>query len=294
MGPTAVGKTAAAIELAKSLHTTIISADSRQCFRELNIGVARPAPEELRSVHHYFIASHSIREDITAVTFEELALQWTEELFSAGNGRVVMVGGTGLYIKAFCEGLDTIPPVDEEIRAQIRQQYEDGGMLWLQRQVQETDPGFYAGGEVQNPQRLMRALEVRLSTGRSILDFRTQGKKQRPFNIQKIGLQLPKEELHRRIDERVDRMMEDGLLEEVKGLLPYRDLNALRTVGYTELFDHLDGKLSLEQAVEAIKKNTRHYAKRQMTWFRKDGSISWVDVSGVAGSPEWIAALHGK
>jgi tRNA dimethylallyltransferase len=276
VGPTAVGKTAAAIQLAKSLHTTIISADSRQCFRELNIGVARPTPEELRSVHHYFIASHSIREELTAASFEELALQWTNELFSGGNDKVVMVGGTGLYIKAFCEGLDTIPPIDEAIRTRIRQQYEQEGIPWLQRQIQETDPGFYSAGEVQNPQRLMRALEVKLSTGRSILDFRTQEKKQRPFNIEKIGLQLPKEELHRRIDERVDKMMDSGLLEEVKELLPYRDLNALRTVGYTELFDHLDGKLSLEQAVDAIKKNTRHYAKRQMTWFKKDDSIRWV------------------
>lgn len=294
VGPTAVGKTAAAIQLAKSLHTSIISADSRQCFRELDIGVARPAPEELQSVHHYFIASHSIREEVTAATFEELALQWTDGVFASGKDKVVMVGGTGLYIKAFCEGLDTIPPVDEEIRAHVRQQYQQGGMAWLQRQVLETDPGFYAAGEVQNPQRLMRALEVRLSTGRSIMAFRMQEKKQRTFSIQKIGLQLQKEELHRRIDERVDRMMESGLLEEVKGLLSCRDRNALHTVGYTELFDHLDGKLSLEQAVETIKKNTRHYAKRQMTWFRKDGSIRWIDATGVTGNPEWIAALHGE
>jgi tRNA dimethylallyltransferase len=289
-----VGKTAAAIQLAKSLDTSIISADSRQCFRELNIGVARPSPEELQSVGHYFIASHSIGEEVTAATFEELALQWTEEVFAGGKNRVVMVGGTGLYIKAFCEGLDTIPPVAEEIRTHIRQQFELGGIAWLQRQVQETDPGFYASGEVQNPQRLMRALEVRLSTGRSILAFRTQEKKQRPFNIQKIGLQLPKEELHRRINERVDRMMKNGLLEEVKGLLPYRERNALQTVGYTELFDHLDGKLSLEQAIEAIKTNTRHYAKRQMTWFRKDVSIRWIDLTRGMNDTEWIAMLPKK
>jgi len=289
-----VGKTAAAIQLAKSLDTSIISADSRQCFRELNIGVARPSPEELQSVGHYFIASHSIGEEVTAATFEELALQWTEEVFAGGKNRVVMVGGTGLYIKAFCEGLDTIPPVAEEIRTHIRQQFELGGIAWLQRQVQEADPGFYASGEVQNPQRLMRALEVRLSTGRSILAFRTQEKKQRPFNIQKIGLQLPKEELHRRINERVDRMMKNGLLEEVKGLLPYRERNALQTVGYTELFDHLDGKLSLEQAIEAIKTNTRHYAKRQMTWFRKDVSIRWIDLTRGMNDTEWIAMLPKK
>ena len=279
VGPTAVGKTAAAIQLAKSLHTRIISADSRQCFRELNIGVARPNPEELRSVQHYFIASHSIQEEVTAARFEGLALQWTGEIFAGGQDRVVMVGGTGLYINAFCEGLDTIPPIDEEIRQNIRQQYELGGMVWLQQKVQETDPGFYADGETQNPQRLMRALEVRLSTGRSILSYRTRQKKERPFRIQKIGLQLPKEELHRLIHERVDRMMETGLLEEVKGLLPYRDRNALHTVGYTELFDHLEGRISLEDAISAIKKNTRGYAKRQMTWFRKDDSIRWLDAT---------------
>lgn len=279
VGPTAVGKTAAAIQLAKSLQTRIISADSRQCFRELNIGVARPGPEDLQSVQHYFIASHSIHEEVTAAGFEGLALQWAGEIFAGGQDRVVMVGGTGLYINAFCEGLDTIPPIDEEIRQNIRQQYEQGGMAWLQQQVQETDPEFYTGGETQNPQRLMRALEVRLSTGRSILSFRTRQKKERPFRIQKIGLQLPKEELHRRIHERVDRMMETGLLEEVKGLLPYRDRNALHTVGYTELFDHLEGRVSLEDAVSAIKKNTRAYAKRQMTWFRKDDSIRWLDAA---------------
>lgn len=274
-----MGKTAAAIQLAKSLHTRIISADSRQCFRELNIGVARPDPEELQAVQHYFIASHSIYEEVTAASFEGLAVQWTNEIFAGGQDRVVMVGGTGLYINAFCEGLDTIPPIDEEIRQNIRQQYEQEGMAWLQQQIQETDPGFYADGETQNPQRLMRALEVRRSTGRSILSFRTRQKKQRPFRIQKIGLQLPKEELHRHIHERIDRMMERGLLEEVKGLLPYRDRNALHTVGYTELFDHLDGRISLEDAVSAIKKNTRSYAKRQMTWFRKDDSIRWLDAT---------------
>lgn len=283
VGPTAVGKTAAALGLAESLHTRIISADSRQCYRELNIGVARPSPEELRIVPHYFIASHSILEEVTAAGFEQLALQWTHELFAGGQdhpgGRdeVVMVGGTGLYIQAFCEGLDAIPAIDGDLRIRVRQQYQQEGMNWLQRQVQETDPEFYANGETQNPQRLMRALEVRLSTGRSILSFRTRQKKERPFKIRKIGMQLSKEELHRRIHERVDRMMENGLLEEVRGLLPYRDRHALHTVGYTELFAHLDGTLSLEEAVDAIKKNTRHYAKRQMTWFKKDDDIQWID-----------------
>lgn len=276
VGPTAVGKTAAAIQLAKSLHTKIISADSRQCFKELNIGVAKPSHQELQSVHHYFINSHSIHEEVNAALFEELALQWTGEIFRTLDS-VVMVGGTGLYIKAFCEGLDTIPAIDPGIREQVQAQYEQTGITWLQEQVQKNDPEFYTTGEKQNPQRLMRALEVKLSTGYSILSFRTRQKKERPFHIKKIGLHLPKEQLYLRIHERVDRIMEQGLLAEVKGLMHYKDLKALQTVGYSELFDHLEGKTSLQQAVEEIKKNTRRYAKRQMTWFRKDPSIQWID-----------------
>ena len=277
-GPTAVGKTAAAIQLAQSLHTEIISADSRQCFRELDIGVARPSPEELRSIHHYFIASHSIRDDVNAALFEELALQWAADIFRRRD-TVVMVGGTGLYIKAFCEGLDTIPPVDAPVRLQIQTDYDLHGIGWLQEQVREADPAFYSSAEIHNPRRLMRALEVKRSTGNSILSFRTGPKKQRPFHIKKIGLQLPKEQLHSRIHERVDRMMEQGLLEEVKGLSVCRNANALQTVGYSELFDYLDGRISLDQAIGEIKKNTRRYAKRQMTWFRKDPSIHWVDAT---------------
>jgi tRNA dimethylallyltransferase len=281
-GPTAVGKTAAAVHLAQRLSTEIISADSRQCFKELNIGVAKPSPRELEAVHHYFINSHSIREEVTAALFEELALQWTQDIFrqqiAAGKPPVaVMVGGTGLYIKAYSEGLDTIPPIDPMIRQQIQQMYEQAGIDWLQAQIRESDPGFFRVGEIQNPQRLMRALEVKRSTGQSILDFRTREKKHRPFRIEKIGLSLPKELLHDRINQRVDKMMEEGLLEEVKGLIPFRQYNALQTVGYRELFDHLEGKMSLDEAVERIKINTRQYAKRQMTWFRKDTSIRWID-----------------
>jgi tRNA dimethylallyltransferase len=282
VGPTAVGKTAAAVRLAQEFSTQIISADSRQCFRELNIGVAKPSPEELQAVHHYFIGSHSVEEEVTAADFEELALQWTEEIFQdqAAGGRqpvAIMVGGTGLYIKAYSEGLDTIPPIDPLIRQQIQHQYEEAGLDWLQDQVRDHDPEFFRVGEIQNPQRLMRALEVKRATGLSILSFRTLTKKHRPFHMEKVGLMLPKEELHQRISRRVDTMMEEGLLEEVRRLQPYRELNALQTVGYTELFDHLDGKLSLDQAIEAIRMNTRRYAKRQMTWFRKDPSIRWVD-----------------
>ena len=276
VGPTAVGKTAAAIRLARHFRTEIISADSRQCYRELNIGVAKPTPAELALVPHHFINSHSIREEVNAALFEELALQWAADIFRR-SPVAVMVGGTGLYIRAFTDGLDTIPPVDQGIRSAIRLQYEEQGLAWLQEEVRKYDPAFYGGGEVLNPQRLMRALEVRMSTGQSILSFRTQQRRQRPFGIRTIGLQLPKDQLHQRINERVDVMVREGLMEEVRGLLPFRSHNALQTVGYREVFEFLDGKCSMEAAVEAIKLHTRHYAKRQLTWFHRDLSVRWAD-----------------
>ena len=273
-GPTAVGKTAVAIQLAQHFQTAIISADSRQCFAELNIGVARPSVAELQQVPHYFIASHSIHEEVTAVTFEQYALQKANDLFQT-HDTIIMVGGTGLYIKAFCEGLDLIPGIDASIRQQVMQLYEEKGLTWLQQQLQEKDPLFAKEGEMQNPQRMMRALEVLESTGQSILSFRTGEKAKRDFKIIKIGLELPKEELHRNIATRVDNMIAAGLVEEVQGLTPFRNLNALQTVGYKELFDYLDGATSLEKAIEQIKTNTRQYAKRQMTWFKKDKTIAW-------------------
>jgi len=279
-GPTAVGKTAVAIELAKKFETEIISADSRQCFKELNIGVARPSQSELQTVKHYFIASHSVHDTVNAGSFEQYALQKVNEIFRA-HDRAIMVGGTGLYIKAFSDGMDETPDVPAEIRESIILNYEKNGLEWLQRETQRKDPGFYQAGETQNPQRLMRALEVAEATGRSILEFRKGKKKQRDFEIVKIGLELPKEELHRNINSRVDRMIEAGLVEEVRQLLPYKNLNALQTVGYAEIFDYLDGKTSLKDAIELIKKNTRQYAKRQMTWFKKDKEINWMDARSI-------------
>lgn len=273
-GPTASGKTAVAIQLALHYNTEIISADSRQCFKELNIGVARPSAEELQQVNHHFIASHSIQEEVTAATFEEYALQKTKELF-AKHDVVVMVGGTGLYIKAFCEGLDHIPAIDPLIRQEVVKGYEEKGLPWLQEEIKKKDPLFYEQGEIQNPQRMMRALEVAEATGQSILSFRKKEKAQRDFNILKIGLDVPKEQLHQQIHTRVDKMIAAGLVDEVQSLLPYRQLNALQTVGYAELFEYLDGKISLEKAIEQIKTNTRQYAKRQLTWFRKDEEIKW-------------------
>ncbi|NOT52194.1 MAG: tRNA (adenosine(37)-N6)-dimethylallyltransferase MiaA [Chitinophagaceae bacterium] len=287
-GPTAVGKTSIAIQLAKHFNTEIISADSRQCFKELNIGVARPSTEQLSAIKHHFIASHSIHDEVTAITFEQYALQKANELFQQHNV-VVMVGGTGLYIKAFCEGLDVIPEVPAGIREQIISNYETKGMEWLQNEVKEKDPGFYAEGEIQNPQRMMRALEVMEATGQSILSFRKGERTKRDFNIIKIGLELPREDLIRNINTRVDQMMEAGLLEEVKGLTAFKDLNALQTVGYAELFDHLEGKLTLAEVIERIKINTRQYARRQMTWFKKDGEIKWFGAREVKRVIEWLS-----
>ena len=274
-GPTAVGKTTLAIQLAQQFNTQIISADSRQCFKELNIGVAKPSPEQLQLVKHYFINSHSVTEDINAVVFEQYALKKINEIFTK-HDIAVMVGGTGLYIKAFCNGIDEVPVVDMTIRKKIISEYELLGLEWLQQEVQKNDPAYFTKGEIKNPQRLMRALEVKLSSGKSILDFQTQQKKQRNFNIIKIGLELPKEELYKNINRRVDEMIEKGLPEEVKQLQQYKNLNALQTVGYRELFDYEDGILTMEKAVEQIKLNTRHYAKRQMTWFKKDMEMKWV------------------
>jgi tRNA dimethylallyltransferase len=275
VGPTASGKTSLSLQLAQYLNTNIISADSRQCFKELNIGVAKPANEELERVKHYFINSHSIFENITAQTFEQCALKAAEEIFKH-NKYAVMAGGTGLYIKAFCEGLDEIPDVDEIIRKEIIEEYNNKGLLWLQNEVKKKDPLFWQAGEQQNPQRLMRALEVFLSSGKSITTFRTQVKKERSFNIIKVGLDISKEQLHSNIDTRIDEMIENGLVNEVESLWTYKNLNALQTVGYKEIFEYFEGSISLKDAIKKIKANTNQYAKRQMTWFKKDKSIYWI------------------
>ena len=267
-GPTAVGKTASAIELANKYKTQIISADSRQCYRELNIGVAKPSPEQLESIQHYFINSHSIQDEVNVKIFEQYALHAIYKIFET-NEVAIMVGGTGLYIKAFCEGLDEVPTVNEVVRNEINEAYKTRGMEWLNNEVKKQDPLYYSSGEIHNPQRMMRALEVKLSTGNSILDFHSGKKITRDFEIKKINLELPRNELYERINKRVDDMMQAGLLKEAENLFPYRHLNALQTVGYKELFDFMEGKFPLDTAIENIKKNTRHFAKRQISWFKK-------------------------
>jgi tRNA dimethylallyltransferase len=282
-GPTAVGKTAVAIALARHFNTCIISADSRQCFREMRIGVARPSDEDLRQAPHFFIADRSIHEDVTAADFEKYALETVARLFRQQD-TVIMAGGTGLYLKAFCEGLDSIPAIGNTTRHSIQSNYERAGINWLQQELKAKDPAFASSGEMQNPQRMMRALEVMEETGHSILHFQKGKTTPRDFTIQKIGLELPRPELIDRINHRVGNMMNEGLLDEVQKLLPYKELNALQTVGYKELFEYLDNSITLEKAVDLIRQHTRQYAKRQMTWFRKDPEIKWLhpgDIDGI-------------
>ncbi|ASZ11987.1 tRNA (adenosine(37)-N6)-dimethylallyltransferase MiaA [Chitinophaga pendula] len=275
-GPTASGKTALAIKLAQLFNTAVISADSRQCYREISIGTAKPAPEELQAAKHYFINSHSIQEEINAGIYEKLALQYTAEIFASHNV-AIMCGGTGLYIKAFTEGMDDMPAVPPGIREAINIQYNELGIGWLQQQLQQRDPQFYNIAETQNPQRLIRALEILEATGQSITTFRKASPRDRDFRIIKIGITLPKELLHQNIHHRVDLMINAGLVDEVRNVLPFRSHNALQTVGYQEIFSYLDGNSTLEQAVTDIKTHTRQYAKRQLTWFRKDPAIQWFD-----------------
>jgi tRNA dimethylallyltransferase len=279
-GPTAVGKTAFAIALAEHLQTEIISADSRQCFSELGIAVAKPSLEELKRIPHHFIDSHSISEELNAGKYEQYALQTVDTILEHHH-TAVMVGGTGLYIKAFCEGMDSMPAIDPIVRENMMQEYASKGMSWLQEEVSKKDPQFWQVAEQENPQRLMRALEMILTTGISITEFRKAEKKVRPFNIIKIGLELPREILNQRINHRVDHMVNNGLLKEAEQLFPFQNNNALQTVGYQELFEYLEGKISLDKAIELIKQHTRQYAKRQMTWFKKDPEINWFDAATI-------------
>ncbi len=279
-GPTASGKTAIAIEVAKYYNTKIISADSRQCFKELNIGVAKPTAAELTEISHYFINSHSIHESFSVADYEKYGLEKVKEIFSDSD-IAVMVGGTGLYIKAFCDGLDEIAPIDENIKIEIAQQHKKNGIAWLQEKISLEDKLFLEKGEMQNPHRLIRALEVIRSTGKSILNHQKKIKKERDFNIIKIGIEIDRNLLYERINSRVDEMLENGLEDEAKNLYPYKNLNALQTVGYRELFDAFDYKISTRKAFELIKQNSRHYAKRQITWFKKDEEVHWIEANKV-------------
>jgi tRNA dimethylallyltransferase len=291
-GPTAVGKTAVAIEVAKHFGTSIISADSRQCYREMSIGTAKPSPLELAAVPHYFINSHSITEDLNAGDYEQLALGYCAEIFKDNNVAVVC-GGTGLYIKALCEGIDDMPKTDRAIERELQKGFDEHGITWLQNLVQQEDPEFYNIAEQQNPARLMRGLAFKRTTGQSIIHFRSGIVKQRPFNIIKIALELPRAVLYERINLRVDQMMREGLWEEAVGLYPQRSLKNLQTVGYTEIFECLDGNISKEKSIELIKQHSRNYAKRQLTWFRKDEQYQWFQPADVDAIIQYLSGKVG-
>ena len=267
-GPTAVGKTAEAIRLAKLYKTEIISADSRQCYRELSIGVARPSEEELKEVTHHFIANHSITENITAASFEKEALYHLEEIFK-NNDHAIVCGGTGLYIKALAEGLNEIPQIPDSVRQEIIELYNNYGIEILRKTLLEKDPDFPLHGDVDNPNRMMRALEVMLHTGNTLNSYQTGKKAARNFDISYQIMELPREYLYEKIDERVDKMITAGLEEEVRSLIEYQDRPALQTVGYNEFFNYFNGLISKKEAIEKIKQHTRNYAKRQTTWFKK-------------------------
>lgn len=276
VGPTAIGKTTMAINLAQHFHTEILSADSRQFFKEMEIGTAKPSEAELAAAPHHFINSHSIDTLFSTGDFETQALELLETLFLKHN-TVVMVGGSGLYIDALCNGLDKLPDIDLNIREELNDRFAQEGISFVKELLKEYDPEYFEKVDQSNPQRMIRGVEFFLSTGQKLSSFLTSTKKQRPFNIIKIGLNIDRTVLYDRINNRVDQMLHGGLVEEVKSLQSFRAYNALNTVGYSEIFDYLDAKLSLQEAVDKIKQNTRRFAKRQLTWFRKDQNTTWFE-----------------
>lgn len=277
LGPTGVGKTDYSLELARRYGSPIISCDSRQIYREMDIGTAVPSAEQLAAVQHFFIQDHSIHSPYTAGKYEIEALDLISRLFAEGHETLVMTGGSGFYIDAVCYGLDDFPEADPDLRASLSERLRTEGVDNLRQELRRLDPESYAAIDIANGQRVIRALEVCLMTGRKFSSFKNFRVKQRDFDIEKVGISRPREVLYDRINRRVDAMMENGLLEEARRLLPYRDLPALRTVGYRELFDYFDGRISLDEAVSLIRRNTRHYAKRQLTWWNRDSSIHWLD-----------------
>ena len=275
VGPTGIGKTALGIQLAKHFNTEIVSADSRQFFKEMEIGTAVPSKEELEQASHHFIQHKSIFEPYSVGDFEKEALSLLEDLFQKKDV-VVMVGGSGLYVDAVISGLDEFPEVDPEIRSKLNQRLEDEGLQSLQKELKQKDPEYYKSVDLENPHRLIRALEVCVASGKPFSSFLDKPRAARPFKSFYIGIDAPRETIYERINTRVDLMMEAGLLKEAENLYTNKDLNALQTVGYKELFEYIEGNCSLEFAISEIKKNTRRFAKRQLTWLRKNDAILWV------------------
>ena len=273
-GPTAVGKTALCLEIAKHFDIPIINADSRQIYRELRIGTAQPTKEQMQEVKHYFVGTLGLDDYYSASLFEQQVLECLEQQFLT-NDYALLSGGSMMYIDAVCDGIDDIPTIDDETRTLMKQRLADEGLEALVEELRRLDPEYYEIVDRQNPRRVVHALEICTMTGKTYTSFRKREKRQRPFQIIKIGLNRPREELYDRINQRVDQMMADGLLEEARSLYPLRHLNALNTVGYKELFDHLEGRWPLEEAVERIKGNTRRYARKQLTWYKKDERMKW-------------------
>ncbi len=275
VGPTAVGKTSFAIALARAFETEILSVDSRQCYREMNIGTAKPNSEELESVSHHFIDSHSIREQVTAGSFEKLAMEKLDEIFQETNV-VVAVGGSGLYFQALWGGMDHMPAVDPVIRESLNDELESRGLEPLLKELKDADLVYFEKVDQQNPHRILRALEVIRGSGQPYSSFRAGRSAKRSFENLKIGLTMDRDKLYQRIDQRMDDMIEAGLFKEAESLIEYREHNALQTVGYSEVFGYLDGKYDREEAIRLLKRNSRRYAKRQFTWFNRDPEIIWM------------------
>ena len=278
IGPTGVGKTELALSIAEHLGCPILNADSRQLYADLRIGTAAPTPEQLQRIKHYFVGILQLTDYYSAARFEEEAISLIQDLFKSHDS-LLLAGGSMLYVDAVCNGIDDIPTITDETRQHLRQRWETEGIDVLREELRLLDPDYYAEVDLKNPKRIVHALEVCYQSGRTFTSFRTASRKGRPFRILKIGLQRPREELFDRINRRVDQMIADGLLDEARSLLPYRHLNALNTVGYKEMFQVLDGTWTLTFAAERLKKNTRVYAKKQMTWYKHDDDIRWFHPS---------------
>ena len=280
VGPTGVGKTALCMDVAERLNTVIINADSRQMFNEIPIGTAAPTEEERRRIKHYFVGNLNIGDYYNASMFENDVIKLLGNLFKE-NEKVIMSGGSMMYVDAVCNGIDDIPSVKEDVRREVQDYYEQNGLEAACQMLKSLDPDYYDIVDRKNHKRVIHAIEICLSTGKMYSSFRTNAKKKRPFKLVKIGLAHEREELYRRIDVRVDRMMDDGMLEEVRKVYPYRNTNSLNTVGYKELFDYLDGKYSLDEAIFKIKCNTHKYCRKQLTWFKRDKDIRWFSPDNV-------------
>lgn len=274
LGPTGVGKTDLSINIAKHFNTEISSSDSRQVYKELRIGTAVPEPKQLADIKHHFIHTHSIHDYFSSWECEKQTIELLSKLYKEKN-EVLLVGGSMMYIDAICNGIDDIPTIDQQLRKEVMEQYEKEGLEYMRMQLKQLDPVFYNQVDLKNAKRVIHAVEICLMTGKPYSELRTNSKKQRDFNILKIGLNRDRAELYDRINRRVDLMIEEGLIDEAKSVFEFRHYNSLNTVGYKELFEYFDGKIDLEKAIELIKRNSRRYAKRQLSWFRRDDEIQW-------------------